>query len=176
MLLQWEEEMERERKEKEEAGEEYEEQEPPQMDEFTYAPFKTQRVQYVVALNTMGQGRKFSDDEINYALKCVKHFRDTWKATEKNNLETDVLHKIECHDYDRMYKDHFEVKDNAEIDKIVDEAIQNAQNEKTAEGEDELTEQEKQMVGQRTRFEILTKGFWAPDAAAEYRARAEKMG
>jgi len=120
-------------------------------------------------LNTLGQDRKFTQDEINYALKCVKHFRDTWETTEKKNLEVDLKFKMENQDYDKVYKEHFEVQDQQEIEKMVEEAIQNAQNEKTAEGEDELTESEKETVAKKTRFEIMTKGFWAPEAAEEHR-------
>ena len=76
---------------------------------------------------------------------------------------------MENQDYDKVYKEHFEVQDQQEIEKMVEEAIQNAQNEKTAEGEDELTESEKETVAKKTRFEIMTKGFWAPEAAEEHR-------
>jgi len=43
--------------------------------------------------------------------------------------------------------DHFRALDEAEIEKNIDEAITNAQNTKTAEGEDEMTDLEKDAIG-----------------------------
>jgi intracellular sulfur oxidation DsrE/DsrF family protein len=45
-----------------EEGEEYEKEEK-NWPEPTYAKFKTQKIQFVVCLNTMGQDRAFTEDE-----------------------------------------------------------------------------------------------------------------
>lgn len=37
-------------------------------------PFKTQNVQYVVCLNTMGQDREFTADEIKFAQRTIRDF------------------------------------------------------------------------------------------------------
>jgi len=46
-------------------------------------PFTTQKVQYVVCLNTLGQDREFTKDEIRYALDTTKLYRDEWERIEK---------------------------------------------------------------------------------------------
>ena len=79
-------------------------------------------------------------------------------------------------EYDRLYKEHFEAQDAAEVDRQIEEAIIRANNAKTAEGEDEITDAEKDTITKESRFSSITKGFYAPDAAAEYRARQDKPG
>lgn len=68
--------------------------EEKEWDEIEYAPFKTKKVQYVVCLNTMGKDRKYSEDQKLYALRTVQMFRDRWEKLEKENLESDVLGKL----------------------------------------------------------------------------------
>lgn len=43
-----------------------------------YDKFKTAKVQFVVCLNTMGQDREFTADEISFALKTCQFYRDQW--------------------------------------------------------------------------------------------------
>jgi len=74
----------------------------------------------------MGQDRKFTADEIKFALSTIKHFKATWEEVERKNLEIDVKWKIAAEDFDENYTDFWRVQDDAEIDKQVDEAIQNA--------------------------------------------------
>jgi len=54
----------------------------------------------------MGQDRKYTEEQKLFALRAVKHFRDRWEAVEKENLETDVVKKIEREDPDRYYLEH----------------------------------------------------------------------
>ena len=172
---QWEEEQAELKREKLEAGEEFE----PEDREWTphsFSPFRTTKVQFVLCLNTMGQDREFTAEEKACALKCVKHYQDSWEAREKKNLEHDVVAKINSMEYDRLYKEHFEAQDAAELDKQIEEAIIRANNAKAAEGEDELTDAEKDTLTKEQRFRAITQGFYAPDQAAEYRARQDKPG
>lgn len=147
----WDEEQEEIRKEKEAAGEPFE-PEVRNWPNYSYQPFKNQKEQFVICLNTMGQDRQFTADEKNFALTTVRHFKKTWEAVEKKNLERDIAQKIEANDYDKLYKEYFEQQDLTEIDKCVDEAITMAQNAKTAEGEDELTEAEKDLITKQAKF------------------------
>ena len=43
-----------------------------------YPDFETKKVTFVVCLNTLGQDRCFAQDEVEIALKAVKHYRDSW--------------------------------------------------------------------------------------------------
>lgn len=51
-------------------------------------------------MNTMGQDRQFTEDEIKFVLDTVKHFKTVWEEVEKRNLEKDVKWKIEANEYD----------------------------------------------------------------------------
>lgn len=163
------------KEEKEEAGEPFvpEEREWP---EFEYSEFKTKKVQYVVGLNTLGQDRKFTEDEINFALKCIKDYQDAWEETERVNLDADVRYKVEMAEFDKYYREHYETQDNAEIESLVDQATQDAATEKMAQGEDEMDDDERELVSKKTRYEAYKRMFWAPEALVEYQAKLERAG
>ena len=38
----------------------------------------------------MGQDRKFTEDEKNFALKTVKMYKDIWEELERKNLDHDI--------------------------------------------------------------------------------------
>jgi len=38
-------------------------------------------------------------------------FRDRWEALEKENMENDVLKKLDRQEYDKVYKEHYEAQD-----------------------------------------------------------------
>ena len=96
--------------EKQEAGEKYvaEEKNWP---EYNYKAFKTQKVQYVVCLNTLGQDRCFTQEMKEKILEIVKNYRDTWEKLEVANLKSDIAAKFERAEYDKTYKEHFETID-----------------------------------------------------------------
>ena len=121
----------------------------------------------------MGQDRQFNKNEIDFALQTVHHFKSAWENSERINLEQDVKWKVEAHEYDRVYKEHFEVQDNHQLDQFVDDEIQKAQNLKTAEGEDELNEQQKEEIAKEKKFVAARRGFYAPLEAAEFKAKQE---
>ena len=64
-------------------------------------PFKTEKVQYVVCLNTLGQDRKYTEEQKLAALRTVQAFRDRWEAVESENLENDVRKKLERAEYEK---------------------------------------------------------------------------
>ena len=102
----WEEEQAEIKKGKEDEDEEYR-PEDKSWTPYQYAPFKTQKVQFVVCLNTMGQDQEFTEEQKQYALKVVKHYRESWEKSEVTNLTKDVLQKTANLDFDRNYKDYF---------------------------------------------------------------------
>ena len=56
----------------------------------------------------MGQDREFTEDEKLLALRTVRDYMEHWKDTEKENLEQDILKRLDSIPKDREYKDHFE--------------------------------------------------------------------
>lgn len=46
--------------------------------EIKVKPYSTTKVQYVVCLNTLGQDREFTADQIRYSLDTIRLYRDEW--------------------------------------------------------------------------------------------------
>jgi hypothetical protein len=74
-----------------------------------------------------------------------------------------VTAKLERAEYSRTYKDAHENQDAHEMEKVVEDALQTALPE---EGQEQLTENEKVMVGIKARFQTLTRCFFAPELNA----------
>ena len=106
-------------------------------EEIKHKPFKTQKVQFVVCLNTLGQDREFTPDEIKFAQRTVRDYAAQWELIEKRNLEQDVLQRLVSIQSDLEYKKEREVPDNQELEKKIEEAIA------PKEGEDPLEEEAK---------------------------------
>lgn len=168
-------EYEEEQKDKEEPedGEQSPEREK-EWETFEYAPFKTMKIQFVVCLNTMGQDREFTADEVKFALQTVKQYRDIWESREKENLKKDVLFKLTNSDFDKLYKYHYEAQDQQEIEKIIEESVIAENASKNDQGEDEMNDEEKNALARQIRFKEFTKGFYAPDSAKEYALKQAK--
>lgn len=60
----------------------------------------------------MGQDREFTDDEIKFALRTVRQYRDKWEEIEKKNLESDILKRLKSIAFDKEYKENFEALDS----------------------------------------------------------------
>lgn len=158
------------RQEREEAGEAFV-AEPREWPEIAHAPFKTKTVTYVVCLNTMGQDRRFSEEQRLTALRCVQEYRDRWEALEKENLESDVRAKLERAEYHHTYKELHEALDASELEKQVEEAILSAQSE---EGGEPLSEQERTLISLKEKFRALTQTFYSPEASLTSKVKADK--
>ena len=81
----------------------------------------TRPEQFIVCLNTMGQDRGFTDDQLNFALRAAKEYRDRWEVIEQENLKKDIKLRMAQMDLDKVYKEHHETLDAAEFDKQVEE-------------------------------------------------------
>lgn len=126
-----------------------------------------------MCLNTLGQDRRFTKEQIDFTLKTVEHYRATWENQEKKNLESDVLRKLKYTEEDKLYREHYSVRDDQRLEEIIEEAIATAEAQQMADGEDPLNEEEKAKITKRTTFDQLTKAFHAPDEYAQYKANLE---
>jgi len=99
-------------------------------------------------------------------------FRDRWEELEKENLRNDVEEICNRHEYDKLYKETYENIDSQELERNIEEAVANAA---PGEGEGDITEGEKAMVGHKARFVQITRTFFAPDLAAQHRAKMERL-
>jgi len=120
----------------------------------------------------MGKDRKYNEDQRLYALRTVQMFRDRWEALEKENLENDVLAKLGRQEYDKVYKELYEAQDQSELEKIVEDAIANHM---PAEGEENISDGEKAMLGHKSKFLKVLSTFYAPNQAAQHRAKQERL-
>ena len=110
----------------------------------------------------MGQDRQFTIEEKNFALDCIRSYRNTWEALEKKNLEHDVQLQISHQAYDKLYRDHYAAKDEAEMEKVISESILQAENIQNQEGDDPLTDLEKEQISKKSRFAQMGRAFYAP--------------
>ena len=86
-------------------------------------PFKTEKVSFVVCLNTLGQDREFTQEEKKLALRTVRDYKETWEKIEKSNLEQDILRRIKTIQRDKEYKENHEAIDAQALEKQVEEAL-----------------------------------------------------
>ena len=86
-------------------------------------PFKTEKVSFVVCLNTLGQDREFTQEEKKLALRTVRDYKETWEKIEKSNLEQDILRRIKTIQRDKEYKENHEAIDAQALEKQVEEAF-----------------------------------------------------
>lgn len=106
------------------------------------------------------------------ALRVVQRFRDRWEDLEKENLKSDVDSKFERQEFDRSYKENFEPQDQNELERVVDDAINNAA---SAEEDEPLSDEARALVGHKSRFLRIIATFYAPQQAAQYRAKLERL-
>lgn len=71
-----------------------------------------------------------------------------------------------------MYKEHYDAVDNQELEKVSEEQLAASQ---PADGEEPLTENEKLMISLKAKFQAVTKTFYAPDLAAQHKAKMERL-
>lgn len=88
-MKQWEIDEKERREEAEAEGQEFKPQ-AFNMEEPVPQPFKTQKVTFVVCLNTLGKDRTFSNEERLAALRLVQQYRDIWEQSEDEHLRADI--------------------------------------------------------------------------------------
>ena len=156
------EEKEKDRKEECEANDQVYERDEGTWPDVKPKAFTTQKVQYVVCLNTLGQDREFSADEIKYALDTAKLYRNEWERIEMDNLRKDIELKLSNMEAERVYKETNEALDVAAAEARAEEAT--AQQE----GQEPMDEFQKSQAVKKHKWDLLTKMFYDPDGAAQY--------
>ena len=82
------------KQQKMESGETYEEEEM-KWEVIEFKPFQTFKEEYIVCLDTLGQDRKFSDDEKRFTLQTVQSYKETWEQREVASLTRDRDRKLD---------------------------------------------------------------------------------
>lgn len=119
--------------------------------------YQTRKVQLVCCINTMGQDRKFTEQEKLFALRTVQRYRDRWEQSERDNLKADIAKKVACIEADKLYKEQNEALDIAELDIKAEASVA------LKEGQEPLTEDAKVGVLRKARFAAVTKTFYDPE-------------
>jgi hypothetical protein len=130
-------------------------------------PFKTKKIQFVVCINTLGQDREFTEDEILFAQRTVRDFAKAWEHIEHKNLEQDVFLRIASIEHDTDYKKTKEPLDTGDLDKRVEESIV------IKEGEDPMEEDVKTQIQKRTRHKLMTRAFFFDEKAPKIKGFRE---
>ena len=136
-------------------------------EEIEIAPFKTEKVTYVVCLNTMGQDRRFSEEERKMALRTIQRFRNTWEEIEGNNLEKDIEAQIEHMEMGKKYREAHEALDNAEIEIKSEQMC-------PKEGDEPTSDSVRKINIEKAKFTLYTRGFFAPEEAALFQKQKER--
>ena len=71
-----------------------EEEEEKVFEEIIEAPYKVKEIKFVVALDTLGQDRQFTDEEKQKILNWVEFFANEWERAENQSMKKDVLAHI----------------------------------------------------------------------------------
>ena len=122
--LEYEEDQNRIREEKERNGDVYEPPEhPKEWEDIKEKPFDTTPDSFVVCLDTMGQDREFTETERRFALQTVMNFKEIWERTEFENLTRDRNRKIKIMEIDKEFMDNESHKLLEEEDKAVEEFL-----------------------------------------------------
>ena len=122
------EEQEAERKAREEDGEanksKDDDEETKIFEEIKEKEFLFSELKYVVWIDTMGQDRSLTSEQIKFSIGIVKDYAQTWQNTEQNELRKDIHNKIEAAKKD---KEHLELEErNIQMDeeRYIEEMIQ----------------------------------------------------
>lgn len=104
----------------------------------------------------------------------MQKFRDRWEVLERENLERDVTDKIDRAEVDQAYLANYREIDAQELDRIVEDAMRNAVPPEDGE-EGGISEDQKTLVGIKARFLRATTAFYAPNQAAQHKAKMDRM-
>ena len=121
-----------------------------------------------MCINTLGQDREFTADEVKFALQTAKTYREEWQRIENDNLKADIAKKMANSEAEKTYKETNEALDIAEMEKRAEEAT--AQQE----GAEPLDEFQKNQAVKKAKWDLLTKMFYDPEGAALHAKASEK--
>ena len=125
-------------------------------------PFTTRKIQYVVCLNTLGQDREFSAEEVRHALDTIKNYSSEWERIEKENLRADIDRKMDNMEAEKLYRENNEALDIAEAEKRAEEMVTQQ------EGQEPMDEAAKAQALKKFKWELFTKMFYDPEGAANH--------
>ena len=108
-------------------------------------------------MNTLGQDREFTKEEVKFALDTVTLYKDQWEKIEDQNLKFDLEKKVEFQDYEKSYKESYEAKDIETLEKLAEEAGM------PMDGQEPLGEDEKTAAMKKARFAAISKTFYDPE-------------
>ena len=131
-------------------------------------PFKTKKVQFVCCMNTMGQDRKFTEEERLFALRTIQKYRDRWEQSERDNLKADIDSKINKAETTRIYKETHEAQDIQELEQRAEAALH------LKEGSDPLTDEQKTAFLKRARLTNLSKTFYDPEGMMNHQRQLDR--
>jgi len=122
----------------------------------------------VICLNTLGQDRTFTDEEVKFALNTAKMYRDEWIRIENENLKSDIERKAEFQEFEKAYKETFEPQDVAQLDKLAEDAGV------AQDGAEPMSEERRQVEMKKARFRHLTSTFYDPEGFLAHQKQLDR--
>jgi hypothetical protein len=80
---------------------------------------------YTVCIDTIGQDRSLTDEQIKFAVKVVKDFGQNWEETEKENLTRDATSKVNALKSDSVYVENETENIFNEQEKFIEDMLAN---------------------------------------------------
>jgi len=74
-------------------------------EEINEKDYEVNENKYTICIDTMGQDRSLTPDQIRFALGLVKQFSENWEETERTNLRKDIDKKVDTYRKDKEYNE-----------------------------------------------------------------------
>lgn len=94
---------------------------------------------YTVCIDTMGQDRSLTEEQIKFAIGLVKDYAKTWQQVENENLRKEIERKVEIAKKDREYIETEGPNVVAEEERYIDEKLADREDIETDEHRDRET-------------------------------------
>ena len=136
-----------EEKQKSEHASNKEEEEEKVYEEIIEAPYKTVEVKLVVAVDTMGQDRVFSEHQKGFIINWVSFIKTEWERAENQSLNHDINAHLARLSKDQQYLHEKQVEWQEEEKNLVEEHLKTL--------DPAIPEEIKAIEGQLALFELL---------------------
>lgn len=103
-IEEWKKEQDELKQQKEDDGDQYEPEEK-EWEVIEEPEYPTEIKRFVVCIDTMGQDRPLTPEQIDFALQTVKSYSENWTALEKKNLKKDILQREQMHNEEKILID-----------------------------------------------------------------------
>ena len=88
-----------------------------------FKPYVSKDKKYVICLDTLGQDRKLSDDQMRFALNACQKYKEIWESFEKEKIQQDVVLRVGANESDKAWLEEHKDAQAEEEAKIIEERL-----------------------------------------------------